>query len=85
MPYLQKLLKRHGFDLEPKPVVNDGVSKTYFLGTAVTQSSDRFEVSLGMEGYIAGMVSDIAETTADFVPGWSNDEQEKLSWETIHT
>ena len=85
VPYLQKLLKRHGFDLEPKPVVYDGVSKTYFLGTAVTQSSDRFEVSLGMEGYIAGMVSDIAETTADFVPGWSNDEQEKLSWETSHT
>ena len=59
--YLQNLLSKHGFDLEAKPVVNDGKTKTFFLGLEVTQSEDRFEVSLGMEGFTSRFVQHIVE------------------------
>ena len=73
-PYLAKLFATHGFSLDPKPVINDGVTKTYFLGTEITQNGDRFEVAIEMQGFIEGMVHDLASDTANFVSGWDSNE-----------
>ena len=79
------LFAKHGFSLDPKPVINDGVTKTYFLGTEITQSGDRFEVAIGMQGFIEGMVHDLASDTANFVSGWDINEETKQSWEHSRT
>ena len=79
------LFAKHGFSLDPKPVINDGVTKTYFLGTEITQSADRFEVTIGMQGFIEGMVHDLASDTANFVNGWDSTDETKQMWKTSRT
>ena len=81
--YLVKLFAKHGLSLDPKPVINDGVTKTYFLGTEITQSADRFEVTIGMQGFIEGMVHDLASDTANFVNGWDSTDETKQMWKIV--
>ena len=56
---LVPIFREEGYELKPSRVIPDGKSITYFVGLEIQQSEDRFEVFIGVEGYLTGLVRSV--------------------------
>ena len=56
---LAPILREEGYELKTSRVIPDGKSISYFVGLEIQQSEDRFEVFIGVEGYLTGLVRSV--------------------------